>query len=375
VHVDNPAQAPEAPRSPAGGERTPFGPEEVGLATRNHGMPLEALRYDVTPPGLHYLLIHFDVPAVDPAAWRLEVGGTVARPLSLSPGDFRAMERTSLTVTLECAGNGRATLDPRPVSQPWGQEAVGTATWTGVPLRAVLDLAGPETASREVVFAGLDRGIDGGVEQNYERALSLEEAGSPDVLLADEMNGAPLPPQHGFPLRLVVPGWYGMASVKWLRSIRVVAEPFVGYQNAKAYRIRQTEDEAGTPVSRIQPRSLMEPPGVPEFLSRERLVEAGPVEIAGRAWSGWGPIERVEFSEDGGATWSDVVLGPAAGTYAWRPWSFAWDATPGPHELCCRATDSAGNIQPLQAAWNLGGYLNNAVQRVRVDVRARANGA
>ena len=350
-------------------ERAPFGPEEVGLATRNHGMPLEALRYDLTPAGLHYLLIHFDVPAVDASTWRLDVTGTVERPLSLTADDLRAMDRTSVTVTLECAGNGRAFLDPRPVSQPWVQEAVGTATWTGVALGTVLEAAAPLPGSREVVFAGYDRGIDGGIEQDYARALSMEDVGTPGVLLADEMNGVPLPPQHGFPLRLVVPGWYGMASVKWLRSIEVVDAPFDGYQNARAYRIRQVEEEAGTPVSRIRPRALMEPPGFPEFLSRERYVEPGPTVVRGRAWSGWGPIERVEFSSNGGDSWADAELGPGAGQFAWRPWSFEWEATEGGHELCCRATDAAGNIQPLLAAWNLGGYENNSVQRVPVVVR------
>ncbi len=346
-----------------------FGPEEVGLATRNHGMPLEALRYEITPPGLHYLLIHFDVPAVDPDAWRLEVGGAVVRPLSLSLGDIRAREAASAPVTMECAGNGRAYVDPRPVSQPWGQEAVGTATWTGVPLRAVLAEAGPTEAAVEVVFAGLDRGFDGGEEQDYARSLSMAEAGRDDVLLAFGMNGAPLPPQHGFPLRLIVPGWYGMTSVKWLRSITVVDRPFEGYQMTHAYRLRQTEDEPGTPLSRIQPRSLMEPPGIPDFLTRERFVAAGPCTLQGRAWSGWGPVERVEVSADGGSTWADAELGPAAGPSAWRPWSFVWETAPGAYELCCRATDSAGNVQPLEAIWNVGGYANNSVQRVQVTVR------
>ena len=355
-----------------GGNSAPFGPEEVGLATRNHGMPLEALRYEITPPGLHYLLIHFDVPAVDPETWRLEVGGTVARPLSLSLGDLRARGSSSHAVTLECAGNGRATLDPRPVSQPWGQEAVGTATWSGVPLRSVLEDAAPTSASVEVVFAGLDRGIDGGEEQDFARSLSMDEAMRPDVLLAHAMNGAPLPPQHGFPLRLVVPGWYGMASVKWLRSITLVDRPFEGYQSARAYRVRQTEEEAGTPLTRIQPRALMEPPGIPEFLSRDRFVAPGTVALRGRAWSGWGTVERVEVSTDGGGSWADAELGEAPGPAAWRPWSFEWDAREGAYELWCRATDAAGNVQPLEAPWNLGGYANNSVQRVRVTVRPPA---
>jgi DMSO/TMAO reductase YedYZ molybdopterin-dependent catalytic subunit len=190
------------------------------------------------------------------------------------------------------------------------------------------------------------------------------------VLLAYAMNGEPLPPPHGFPLRLLVPDWYGMASVKWLRSITAIAEPFEGVQQTQLYRYRRSEDEPGTPVTRKKPRALMAPPGIPEFFSRTRHVSAGRTLVEGRAWSGGGAIERVEFSADGGATWADARLGEPNGTHGWRPWSYEWDATPGDHELSARATDAAGNVQPLDSedAWNLGGYGNNAVQRVAVRV-------
>jgi DMSO/TMAO reductase YedYZ molybdopterin-dependent catalytic subunit len=346
-----------------------FGPEELGLATRNHGMPLEALREEITPAGLHYLLIHFDIPAVDAGTWRLEVDGLVRRPLSLSLDDVRSRGATTAAVTLECAGNGRSQLEPRPVSQPWGHEAVGTARWTGLPLRVVLEEAQLLDGSVEAVFTGLDRGFDGGIEQAYERSLPVEEALGDDVLLAWQMNGAPLPPQHGFPLRLVVPGWYGMTHVKWLRRIDVIDHPFEGYQQARAYRIRATEEEPGTPVTRIMPRSLMEPPGIPEFLSRRRHIDAGPCVLTGRAWSGWGPVTRVEVSTDAGRSWADAELGDGPGAFAWRPWRFAWEAEPGDHELCSRATDASGNVQPEDPPWNLGGYANNAVQRIGVTVR------
>src|SRR5919198_5688118 len=191
-------------------------PEELQLATRNHGQPLEGLRHPITPVGMHYLLIHYDVPAVEAATWRLRVRGCVERELVLSLDDLRARPRVTMPVTFECAGNGRARLEPRPISQPWLVEAVGTGMWGGVPLRDVLDEAGLTGAARDVVFTGLDRGVEGGVEQQYARSLSVEEALSADALLAYELNGAPLPPQHGFPLRLVVPGWYGMTNVKWL---------------------------------------------------------------------------------------------------------------------------------------------------------------
>jgi DMSO/TMAO reductase YedYZ molybdopterin-dependent catalytic subunit len=340
--------------------------EELQLAARNHGMPLEALRYDVTPVGLHYLLIHYDVPDVDAASWRLRVRGE--RELSLGLDELKERPRVELAVTMECAGNGRARLEPRPVSQPWLLEAVGTARWAGTPLRPLLEEAGVGQSAVEILFTGIDRGIEGGIDQRYQRSLTVEDALREDVLLAYEMNGGPLPPQHGFPVRLVVPGWYGMTSVKWLVEIDVIDEPFIGYQQASGYRFRQTEDEEGTPVQWIVPRSLFVPPGIPEFLTRARTVESGEVVLEGRAWSGLAPIAGVEVSSDGGETWAGAELEPAKGRWAWRGWRFRWQAEPGEYLLCSRARDEAGNEQPVETPWNLGGYANNSVQRVPVTV-------
>jgi DMSO/TMAO reductase YedYZ molybdopterin-dependent catalytic subunit len=340
--------------------------QELQLAARNHGMPLEALRWDITPVGLHYLLIHYDIPRVDADAWRLTVRGE--RTLSLSLDDLRRMAPVTRPVTLECAGNGRARLDPKPVSQPWLLEAVGTAEWTGVPLRAVLDAAGVPGAAVEALFTGMDRGVEGGEEQAYQRSLPLAEC-EEGPLLAYAVNGAPLPPQHGFPLRLVVPRWYGMTSVKWLERIELIDEPFRGYQQDTAYRFRADADDPGTPVDRIHPRSLLAPPGIPDFMTRERHLAAGPCRIEGRAWSGFGDIDAVEVSADGGATWAPAALGELPPAGAWRAWTYEWQASPGEHELCSRARDSAGNQQPVEAAWNVGGYANTSVQRVPVTVR------
>jgi DMSO/TMAO reductase YedYZ molybdopterin-dependent catalytic subunit len=342
--------------------------QELRLAGRNHAMPLEALRFPVTPVGLHYLLIHYDVPVVDPAAWRLSIGGRVERELSLGLDDVRARPAAELTVTMECAGNGRAHLDPRPVSQPWLDEAVGTARWRGMPLRPLLEEAGVGEGAVEVVFTGLDRGVEKGIDQHYQRSLRLGEALRDEVLLAYEMNGAPLPPQHGFPLRLVVPGWYGMTNVKWLASIEVVDRPFDGYQQAWAYHLRQAEDERGEPLDRMLPRSLIVPPGIPDFHTRERSVERGEHVLEGRAWSGRAPVEGVEVSADGGVTWARAELEPEEHRWAWRGWRFRWSAEPGRHVLCSRARDGTGNEQPLEPQWNLGGYANNTVQTVVVNV-------
>ena len=231
-----------------------FSQIELALAVRNHGLPLETLRYDITPLGLHYLLTHFDIPHVDVSGWRLELGGAVSNPLSLSLDEIKERPKTSVAVTLECAGNGRARLSPRPLSQPWLDEAIGHAEWTGTPLAPLLEEAGIEDSAVEVLFTGLDRGVQGEVEHAYERSLPLDEARRPELLLAYEVNGQTLPPQHGFQLRLIVPGWYGMTHVKWLERITLITEPFEGYQQMQQYRTKQTAEELGEPVTRMLPR-------------------------------------------------------------------------------------------------------------------------
>ena len=341
--------------------------EELQLAARNKGMPLEALRYDVTPTGLHYLLVHFDIPAIDAATWRLEVGGSVERKLSLQLDDLRSRPRRTMPVTLECAGNGRARLFPRPISQPWLNEAVGTAEWTGTPLAGVLEEAGVRPGTVEFIFTGADHGIEKGYEHDYARSLTLAEAMRPEVLLAYEMNGRPLEPQHGFPLRLLVPGWYGMTHVKWLARIEAVMKPFEGYQQKVAYWYKSGPDDPGTPVSRIRPRALLVPPGFPEFLTRRRTVDRGRITIRGRAWSGMASVSKVELCVDG--AWKDASLGPPLGQFAWRAWSCEWDATPGDHVLRCRAADEAGNLQPTDPPWNYQGMGNNLAQETHVTVR------
>ncbi|MEU8068425.1 MULTISPECIES: sulfite oxidase [unclassified Micromonospora] len=345
--------------------------EELQLAARNHGIPLEALRYDVTPAGLHYLLIHYDIPDVDPAAYALGVSGAVERPLRLDLSALRERPRVTHRVTLECAGNGRALLRPRPVSQPWLVEAVGNAEWTGTPLAPLLREAGMSGDAVDVVFTGADHGVERGVEQDYQRALPVADALREEVLLAYEMNGAPLLPQHGAPLRLIVPGWYGMAHVKWLRDITVTTEPFDGYQNAVAYRLRRDADDPGVPVTRIEPRALVRPPGFPDFMSRTRVLRPGQCTLDGRAWSGHAPVTSVEVTVDGGETWTPALLDePAAGEWAWRRWSVSWTATPGRYVLGARATDASGRTQPVEQPWNRGGFANNLVQRVEVVVPA-----
>ena len=347
-------------RSPITGR---FTAEEVALAARNRGMPLEALRYDVTPAGLHYLLIHFDIPRAD-EGWQLQVHGLVNTPCMLSVDELKACPAKTSRVTMECAGNGRAQLSPRYPSVPWLEEGVSTAEWTGVPLREVMEL---QPSATEIVFHGADRGVDAGVEHHFARSLSVADAMRDDVLVAYAMNGSPLPPQHGAPLRLIVPRWYGMASVKWLRAIEAIDRPFDGLQQARSYHFRRHPGERGEPCTLMRVNALMAPPGIPDFYTRKRSVEAGSVEIVGRAWSGHAPIARVEFGVNG--AWQEARV-EAAGRFCWQAWRARWQAHPGEHELACRASDAAGHTQPLDAPWDVSGFGNNGVQRIYVTVRA-----
>jgi DMSO/TMAO reductase YedYZ molybdopterin-dependent catalytic subunit len=342
--------------------------EEVQLALRNRGMPLEGLRYPITPVGMHYLLVHFDIPYVDAQNWGLNIGGLVSTPLSLTLEDIKSRPSRTIAVTMECAGDGRALLTPRSLSQPWTVEAIGTAEWTGTPLKGVLEEAGLGDETVEILFTGLDQGVQGDEVQYYQRSLTVAEATREEVLLAYEMNGQPLQPQHGYPLRLIVPGWYGMTSVKWLDRIEAIAEPFQGYQMIGSYRYSQSAEDPGEPVSRIRVKSVMIPPGIPDFLTRTRLVKAGTVTLTGRAWAGLLGVSRVEVSDDNGQTWKDAELGQQVSPYAWREWSCQWQARPGRYTLCGRATDTEGNVQPVEQPWNYQGMGNNMVHRVEVVV-------
>lgn len=347
----------------------PYLREEVVLANRNHGILLEALRHDVTPAGLHYLLNHFDVPYVpDAAQWRLEIAGRVRNPLSLSVAQIKALPSRTMRVTLECAGNGRGNVTPRWPSMPWMSEAVATSEWTGTPLPGVLEQAGVHQDAVEVSFTGADRGFDRGIEHAYGRSLATAMALSDDVLLVYAMNGQPLLPQHGFPLRLIVPGWYGMASVKWLNRIEVLDRPYDGFQQVQTYMFKSKPEDKGIPITVMRVKSLMAPPGIPDWYTQQRLVERGRTTIRGRAWSGRAtPISQVEVGVNG--EWHAAILDPAVGKYAWHSWHFDWQAAPGSYQLTCRATDAEGNVQPLEVPFDRGGFGNNAVQRVQVTVR------
>jgi DMSO/TMAO reductase YedYZ molybdopterin-dependent catalytic subunit len=311
----------------------------------------------ITPNARFYVRNHFDIPELDPATWRLSVSGQVDRPLSLSLAELRRLPSRSLVVTLECAGNGRALLD-RPVEgEQWQLGAVSTAEWTGIPLAAVLDRAGIGRGAREIVFRGADRGTPRGQPEalRFERSLPLDDARHPDVVLAYAMNGEPLPAEHGFPLRLVVPGWYGMASVKWLAEIEVADRSFAGYFQVDRYVI---DDE---PLLQIRVRALITEP------ADGATVPRGDLAIRGLAWSGRAPVTRVDVAL--GDRWSEAQLLDEPLRHAWRRWELTTRVdSAGDLVLRARATDASGDTQPDRPFWNRLGYGNNVVQTVRVEV-------
>ena len=308
----------------------------------------------LTPDGLHYVRSHFTAPS--PAA-SIAIRGAVRRPRSVSTAELRALDARTVAVTLECAGNGRAYLRPPAPGEQWGLGAVSTARWTGASLRSLLEPAGLSGAVVEILFRGADAGTppDVGRRIGFERSLPIERALADDVLVAYAMNGKDLPAEHGAPARLIVPGWYGMASVKWLAEIVAIEEPFRGFYQADRY----VAD--GRPLQEMRPRAVIVAPLTD--------IRAGRVMVRGYAWSGRGTITRVDVSADGGTTWREALLDTAASPAAWRQWRVEWTATPGTHELLARATDASGEAQPLDQRRDPLGYENNAAQPITVYAR------
>jgi len=329
----------------------------------NAETPLDGLREPITPTRLHYVRSNFALPDHD---GRLVITGAVGQPLTLTVDELRAMPAETLTVTLECAGNGRVGLMPLPTGEPWAGQAVGNATWAGVPLHTVLAQAVPHADAVEVSFTGADHGeYKGGPDIHFVRSLALAQATDPGahVLIAWAMNGEPLPPDHGAPLRLLVPGWYGMASVKWLARIEVRTAPYEGQFQTKSYMFEWPDRERES-VRTMRPRALITTPAAGDVLA------PGSVTVRGRAWSGTGPVTSVDVSIDGAGDWQPAQLAPRSDPYGWQDWSFAWQAAgTGRHVVRARATDATSATQPDSPQWNRLGYGNNAAQVLVVDVR------
>jgi DMSO/TMAO reductase YedYZ molybdopterin-dependent catalytic subunit len=340
----------------------------AGLVARrayplNCETPLPALTGGVVMPNARfYVRNHFGIPDLDPGRWRLRVRGLVERPLTLGMTQLRAMRSASEVITLECAGNGRAGFEPPAAGEQWGVGAASTAEWTGVPLTEVLDRAGVRADARDVVFRGADRGeVDGRDGRvHFERSMAVDQVGQAGALLAYAMNGEELPLYHGYPLRLVVPGWYAVASVKWLTEIELTGQPFDGYFQVDRYHID------GEPVSLQRVRSLIVEPAAGE------TAEPRDITIRGVAWSGAAPIARVEVGIDD-APWQLATLIGERRRHSWQWWELpARIPGPGTVTIRARATDLAGRTQPDQPQWNALGYANNAVHEVSLAVGARS---
>lgn len=318
----------------------------------------------VTPNDRWFIRNHYDVPRLDATSWRLSIKGGVDRPRQLSLDDLRALPSRQIPAVLECAGNARSFLPPPTEGNPFNYGAVSAASFTGVALADVLSSAGLRNGVREIVFRGADRGFEKNVgkEINFERSLPLEIAMHPDTILAYAMNGEPLPNDHGYPLRVVVPGWYGVASVKWLLEIEAITEPFGGYFQKLRYIM-----PGGPEPSPLQERRVRAVFTAPEDGS---TLKAGRIEVRGLAWSGNDPVTRVDVSYDGGQTWQPAELEQPESPYSWQRWRVAWSANAGTHDLRVRATDARGRTQPERAEWNLLGYANNGIQHRVVRVHS-----
>jgi len=363
--MEKPSEAPKPRAVEAEGERLVV----VRESPFNAETPADALAEPISRP--HFVRSHFDPPPIDATyagEHRLRVGGAVARPLVLSLAELRATAWHETVVTLECAGNGRTHMRPLPGGEPWMDGAVGTARWGGVPLRHVLERAMLSSSAVEILAVGADHGMphgDGAPRDiPFARSLPLDKALDEDTLLALEMNGAPLPLHHGAPLRLIVPRWFGVASVKWLERIDAITEPFDGWFQEARYVYSYTDDQPTQPVRELRCKSMIVSP------SDGAQVARGRVEIRGWAWSGSAELASVEVSVDASDRWQLATLDPPLSPNAWRGFRCTWDAQPrGRHTLRARATDAAGNRQPDWPRNNRFGYGNNSVRPVVVDVR------
>jgi DMSO/TMAO reductase YedYZ molybdopterin-dependent catalytic subunit len=338
----------------------------------NLEMTFASLREFVTPNEKFYVRCHFPVPQIDAASWKLRIEGAVKNAIALTLDELKQLPQHTIPATMECAGNGRSHLEPKVKGVAWDIGAVGNANWTGVWLRDVLERAGLSSDAQEVVLEGADRGAikepprpPG--EIHYARGVPIAKANA-DVLLAFEMNGALLTPEHGFPLRAVVPGWFGMASVKWLQRIVVTREPFNGYYQSIDYTYWEERDGMPTlvPLAEMRVKAQIARPHMGEVLAAGEKYR-----VFGAAWAGEDEVVKVEFSDDEGASWQTATLLGDAQKNAWRFWEFQWSAPAGAGDcvLMARATDSAGRTQPRQRIQEYGTYMINHVLPIRVQVR------
>jgi len=331
-------------------------------------MPLSGFNQWITPIDQFFVRTHTYTPdAPNLAEWRLKLDGVVNQPLTLTMDDLKSMRRIEMVAVVECAGNGRSFYQPRVAGTQWAFGSVGNARWTGVRFRDVLEKAGLKDSAAHILMDGAD--VPLGKMPDFQRTIPIAKALHPDTLLAYEMNGQALPIEHGFPLRMIVPGWASDSWVKWLQHIEVLDHEFDGFWMKTAYRHPAHPVEPGaavdpkemTPVTELNVKSVIATPIA-------GWIQPGRTRISGAAWSNTSPVTRVDVSLDAGNTWKPAKLGRDKGQYAWRLWQLDWQAVEGKHTLLARATNAAGQVQPIEQQWNPSGYLWNVAQRVDVQV-------
>jgi len=352
----------------------PF-PNEDGMILRSFRFidlesPVEYFNSFLTPVPRFFVRNHMHEPSeLDAAAWRLEVGGEVEKPLTLSLAELSKLGTHSVINTLECAGNGRSLQRPQVPGIQWGKGAVGTARFSGPRLGDVLQRAGVKPTGKHVMFRGRDE-VPGKVPP-FIRSIPIEKALDGDTLIATHMNGSPLTKHHGFPARALVPGWIGAASCKWLTEIKVLDAEFVGNFMSPGYRFPNhpvnpgdaVKPEETHPLTALTVKSMISGP------SDGASLKARQIAVHGTAWAGEADIAKVEISTDGGIHWNAAKLGHDQAHYAWRLWSYDWEPVKaGDYTIQSRATDSAGRVQPATPVWNPSGYLYNAIDEVKVHV-------
>jgi sulfite oxidase len=350
-------------------------PGEDGMIVRSQRFfdlesPIEYFNTWLTPVPHFFVRNHMHEPSeLEPADWRLSVGGEVEKPFTLTLAELSKLETHSVINTLECAGNGRSLQRPQVPGVQWGKGAVGTARFTGPRLRDLLQRAGVKSSGKHVMFHGLDE-VPGKVPP-FIRSIPIEKALDSDTLVATHMNGSPLTKHHGFPARALVPGWIGAASCKWITEIKILEKEFAGNFMSPAYRLPSEPVKPGDavkpedtyPVTALSVKSVIVAP------SDGARLKAGNVIVHGVAWAGEADIAKVEISVDGGATWKSATLGREQARYAWRLWTHEWKpGKSGDYTILSRATDSQGRTQPATAIWNPSGYLYNAIDQVNVHV-------
>jgi DMSO/TMAO reductase YedYZ molybdopterin-dependent catalytic subunit len=333
--------------------------------------PVSLLNTWITPNDLFYVRHHLYAAKVDVNEWKLTVGGEVQNPIALTLDELKRMPKHTVTVTLECAGNGRAFFDPPVAGIQWEKGAVGTARFAGARLADVLKRAGVKPTGQYVAMNGADKPV--GKMPDFIRNVPMKKALNADTILAYEMNGEPLPILHGFPLRAVVPGWEGAYSVKWLTDLQVIEKEYEGFFVKTAYRF---PNRPLAPGEAVDPKDMIPLTGliVKSFISSPldgAAVAPGKVRLSGFAWAGESNIAKVDVSMDNGSSWFPAKLGKERERYAWQSFEYEFNITqPGSYLLMSRATDDKGNVQPIAPQWNPSGYLWNVIDKVRINVKA-----